>query len=134
MEKSHLVDKSVKKKSAVKVGYVLVFFGVVFAALLTKFAVSGSINPFNGLPDSDAAYTVAKGFIQPTILSSNVSFSDSEYKYAKKSDSVYVIKSFYTAKDADGESSKTNFTITLKYNGGHGEDNKNWTLVDLNQE
>ena len=133
MEHDYLQDKTVKKKSAIKFVYLLVFFGVAFAILLAKFALTGSANPFNGMPDSDAAYTVAKEFIKPTVLSSNIKFSDSEYKFAKKSDSVYVIKSFYTASDGDGESAKTDFTIVIKYNGGHAESSKNWTLVDLNQ-
>jgi hypothetical protein len=134
MEHNYLEDKKVKKKSAVKAVWVLAFLGVAFAVLLAKFAVSGSMNPFNGLPDSDAAYTVAKEYIAPTVLSSNVEFSDSEYKFAKKSDSVYVIKSFYTAKDGTGERAKTNFTITLKYNGGHAESGKNWTMLNLDQD
>jgi hypothetical protein len=133
MEPNYLEDKTVKKKSAVKVVYLLIFFGVVFALLLAKFAIGGLSNPFNRMPDSDAAYTVAKEFIQPTVLSSNVTFSDTEYKFARKSDSVYVIKSFYTAKDADGDDEKTDFTITLKYNGGRAESSKNWALVDLDQ-
>jgi hypothetical protein len=133
MEGNYLQDKAVKKKSAVKVVWVLVFFGIAFAVFLAKIAMSGSISLFNGLPDSDAAYTVAKEYITPTILSSNPKFSDSEYKFAKKSDSVYVIKSFYTANDGNGDAVKTNFTITLKYNGGHAESSNSWTMLDLNQ-
>ena len=135
MEHNYLQEKKVKKKSAVKVLWVLAFFGIAFAVLIAKYATSGSIiNPFNGLPDSDAAYTAAKEYITPTILSSSPKFSDSEYKFAKKSDSVYVIKSFYTAKDGTGESVKTNFTITLKYNGGHAESSSNWTMLNLDQD
>jgi hypothetical protein len=134
MEGNYLQDKAVKKKSAVKVVWVLVFFGIAFAVLLAKFAMSGSISSFNGLPDSDVAYTVAKEYITPTVLSpSSLKFSDNEYKFAKKSDSVYVIKSFYTAKDENGDAIKTNFTITLKYNGGHAESSNSWTMLDLNQ-
>jgi hypothetical protein len=133
MDPNYLRDKTVKKKSAIKVVYLLIFFGVAFVLLLGKFAISGSANPFNGMPDSDAAYTVAKEFIQPTVLSPSIKFSDSEYKFAKKSDSIYVIKSFYVTKDADGEDERTPFTITMKYNGGHAESGKNWTLVDLDQ-
>ncbi|MBD1392202.1 hypothetical protein [Mucilaginibacter glaciei] len=133
MEHNYLEDKKVKKKSALKVVYLLVFFGIAFAVLLGKFALSGSLNVFNGLPDSDQAYTIAKGFISPTVLSSPT-YSDSEYKFAKKSDSVYVIKSFYTAKDNGDEPTKTNFTITLKYNGGHAESAQNWTMLNLDKE
>ncbi|WP_374950454.1 hypothetical protein [Mucilaginibacter sp.] len=134
MAQDYLKEKEVKKKSAVKVVWLLVVLGVAFIAVLGKFAFSGNLNVFNGLPDSDDAYTVAKEYIGPTVLSSNVDFSDSEYKFAKKSDSVYVIKSFYTTKDNSGDKVKTNFTITLKYNGGHAESLKNWTMLNLDQD
>jgi hypothetical protein len=134
MAKAYLRDKTIKKKSASKAGWLIAFFATIFALLLGKFALSDTSHTFSGLPDSDAAYNVAIIFIQPTVLSTNISFSDSEYKFAKKSDSVYVIKSFYTAIDKDGESSKTNFTITLKYNGGAGTQISNWAMLNLDQD
>jgi hypothetical protein len=134
MAKDYLKDKTIKKKSASKAGWLIAIFGTIFALLLGKFALSDTSHTFSGLPDSDAAYTVAKTFVQPTVLSTNISFSDSQYKFAKKSDSVYVIKSFYTTTDKDGESSKTNFTITLKYNGGAGAQASNWAMLNLDQD
>ena len=134
MTKNYHKAKAVRKKSASTAGWLIVFFVAVFAVLLGKFALSGSVTLFNGLPDSDAAYGIARKFIQPTILSTKVSFSDAEYKFAKKSDSVYVIKSFYTEKYDDGETSKTHFTITLKYNGGAGANASNWTLLNLDKD
>ncbi|MDB5127005.1 hypothetical protein [Mucilaginibacter sp.] len=134
MAKAYLKDKTIKKRSASKAGWLIAVFATIFALLLGKFALSDTTNAFSGLPDSDAAYGVAKEFIQPTVLSTNISFSDSEYKFAKKSDSVYVIKSFYTTTDKDGESSKTNFTITLKYNGGAGAQTSNWAMLNLDQD
>ena len=134
MAKAYLKDKTIKKKSASKAGWLITIFAAMFALLLGKFALSNTSNTFSGLPDSDAAHKVAKTFIQPTVLSTNISFSDSEYKFAKKSDSVYVIKSFYTTIDKDGESSKTNFTITLKYNGGVGAQTSNWAMLNLDQD
>lgn len=134
MEKNYLKDKPVKKKSALTGAWVLVIFAIMSVIMAVRFSNTGSGNPFNGLPDSDDAYTVAKGFITPIVLTGNVKFSDSEYKFAKKSDSVYVIKSFYTAKDADGEPLKTNFTITLRYKGGRATKLANWTMLNLNQD
>ncbi|MBB5394423.1 hypothetical protein [Mucilaginibacter sp. AK015] len=134
MAKDYLKDKVVKKKSASVVGWLLALLVLIFAIMIGRFALSGSINMFSGLPDSDDAYKIAKQFIIPTTLSKNVDFSDSEYKFAKKSDSVYVIKSFYTSKFDSGETSKTNFTITLKYNGGAGAKTSNWTLLNLDQD
>jgi hypothetical protein len=134
MAKAYLKDKTIKKKSASRAAWLIATFAAIFALLLGKFALSNTSNTFSGLPDSDAAYNVAKTFIQPTVLSTNISFSDSEYKFAKKSDSVYVIKSFYTTTDKDGENSKTNFTITLKYNGGAGAETSNWAMLNLDQD
>ncbi|MFA6248141.1 MAG: hypothetical protein WC615_14475 [Mucilaginibacter sp.] len=134
MTKNYAKAKEAKKKSASKAGWLLAFFVVIFAVLLGKYALSGSTGVFSGLPDSDAAYGVARKFIQPTILSTHVDFSDAEYKFAKKSDSVYVIKSFYTEKFDDGEVSKTHFTITLKYNGGAGANASNWTMLNLDKD
>jgi hypothetical protein len=56
------------------------------------------------------------------------------YKFAKKSDSVYVIKSSYSARDSDGESTTTNFTISLRYMGGSANREESWKLLDLDQE
>jgi hypothetical protein len=133
VQQDYLKDKKIKKKSAVKGAWLIVAFVAVFILLLTKYAFTDSVGPFNGLPDSDMAYAVAKDFIRPTTLSSNITFSDSQYQFAKKSDSVYVIKSYYT-EDADGTEVKNNFHITLKYNGGRVENSKNWTLIDLDQD
>ncbi|TWR31312.1 hypothetical protein FPZ43_02215 [Mucilaginibacter pallidiroseus] len=130
MERDYLKEKVVKKKSAVKAAWMMVVFVLVFALLLAKYAFTGSLDPFTGLPDSDVAYSIAKEFIRPTTLSSNVTFSDSQYQFAKKSDSVYVIKSFYT----DGEDVKNDFRITLKYDGGNAANKSNWTLVNLDQD
>ncbi|TSD66833.1 hypothetical protein FFF34_005380 [Inquilinus sp. KBS0705] len=133
-EKDYLKAKSEKKKSASAVAWMLVAVVVLFAVFLAKFALTGSASVFSGMPDSDQAYTIAKEFITPTVLSGNIKYSDSEYKFAKKSDSVYVIKSQYSSQDNNGESSKTNFTITLKYNGGAAGKTQNWTMLDLNQD
>ncbi|GGH06112.1 hypothetical protein [Mucilaginibacter phyllosphaerae] len=133
MKKDYLKDKAVKKKTASKAGWMIVVFVVIFAILIGKFALTNAGDVFSGLPDSDTAYGVAKQYIMPTVLSHNITFSDDEYKFAKKSDSVYVIKSSYITKESNGESEKTNFTITLKYNGGAGEKSSNWALVNLDQ-
>ena len=133
MERNYLKDKKIKKKSALQGAWLLVIFGIIFAAMLARLAISDSVNLFNGLPNSDDAYSIAEEFITPMVLSGNVQFSDSDYRFAKKSDSVYVIKSFYTAKDADGDKSKTNFTIILKYKGGPATKTKNWAMLNLDQ-
>lgn len=134
MVKDYIKDNKAKKSSAVILGRLIIFSIIVFAVLLGKFALSGfGVTTFNGLPDGDAAYSAAKQFILPTVLSSNIKFSDSEYKLAKKSDSVYVIKSHYTTTDHEGDTEITNFTIYLKYNGGASDKKHNWALLNLDQ-
>jgi hypothetical protein len=133
MAKDYIKAKAAKKKSASKAGWALGFFVLIFVVLLGKYALSGSTGIFSGLPSSDAAYGIARKFIRPTILSTQVEFSEDEYKFAKKSDSVYVIKSFYTEKYDDGQTSKTNFIITLKYNGGAGANTSDWAMLNLDK-
>jgi hypothetical protein len=134
MEKNYLKDKKIKKQSALKGVWLLVAFGIVFVVVLVKIANSNSMAVFSGLPDSDAAYAMAKLYIRPTVRSTNVTFNDDSYKFAKKSDSVYVIKSSYSARESDGESTTTQFTISLRYMGGSAKKEESWKLLDLNQE
>ncbi|RFZ94271.1 hypothetical protein D0C36_01565 [Mucilaginibacter conchicola] len=132
--RDYLKDKKVKKKTAKKAAWLIVLAFVVFGVFLAKFALSDSNVSFDGLPDSDTAYGIARQFIQPTIRATNVRFSDDRYKFAKQSDSIYVIKSSYNTKYDDGENLTTNFTITLKYRGGMGTKIGNWNMVSLDQD
>ena len=135
MTKDYLIDKPVTKKSAIRASWFVVLFVIMFALLLSKFATSeNSDSIFNGLPDSNTAYRIGRQFIQPTIRSTNVTFDDTDYKFAKPADSIYVIKSSYTEKFDDGEPATTRFTITLKYNGGQGNKQSNWTEIDFDKE
>lgn len=132
--KQFLQSKEAKKKSALKGVWVLAILGIFFVFILIKIASSNSMGVFSGLPSSDVAYAMAKIYIRPTVRSTSVSFHDDSYKFAKKSDSVYVIKSSYTARSSDGESTTTNFTISLRYMGGSGSKEESWKLLELNQE
>ncbi|TFF34931.1 hypothetical protein [Mucilaginibacter psychrotolerans] len=133
-QKKYLKEEQAKKKKAKSSVWILVAFGAIFVVILIKIATSNSVSVFSGLPDSDAAYAIAKVYIRPTVLASSVSFHDDEYRFAKKSDSVYVIKSSYSAVTSSGEKTTTNFTISLKYMGGAGNREESWKLLDLNQE
>lgn len=130
----YLKEEQAKKKKAKSSVWILVALGIIFAIILVKIATSNSVGVFSGLPDSDAAYSMAKIYIRPTVLASNVSFHDDEYKFAKKSDSVYVIKSSYSAVSSSGEKTTTHFTIAMKYMGGAANREESWKLLDLNQE
>lgn len=135
LSKDYLKDKSVKNKTAKKAGLAIVGLLIVFGIFIGKWALSNSAGSLlNGLPDSDAAYVIAKQFIIPTVRGSNPVFNEDNYKFAKKSDSVYVIKSSYNIKFDDGAKQETYFTISLKYNGGMSSKTSNWTLINLDQD
>lgn len=135
-QKAYLKEKNYKKKTALTGLWVLLALGLVFIVVIIKFATSGGksdILSFTMFPNSDDAYLIAKQYISPTIRSGNLSFAEDRYQFAKKSDSVFVIKSFVTAIDDKGEKVKTNFNITLKYDGGSKTNMDNWTMVDMNE-
>ncbi|AMR33349.1 hypothetical protein A0256_18945 [Mucilaginibacter sp. PAMC 26640] len=134
METNYLKDKKDKKKSAMKAVWLLVIIVVAFLVVILKIAGINSLVVFKGLPSSDDAYSIAKGYIRPTVRSNNVNFEDNSYKFAKKSDSVYVIKSTYSAVNTSGESATTNFTISLRYVGGNFKSENSWKMLDLNQD
>lgn len=131
--KDYLSEKKKKKKSAKTAAWFLIFFFLVFAMLMAKVATSNSWAN-GGLPDSDTAYDVARQYIMPTARSRNVDFADDDYKFAKQSDSVYVIKSSYTTKFNNGVNQTRNFTIILKYKGGMAKKIGNWDLIDLDHD
>jgi hypothetical protein len=84
-------------------------------------------------PNSDDAYQVAKQYIVAPTIKSGLTFAEEHYQFAKKSDSVFVIKSYVTSIDEKGEKVKTNFQITLRYDGGPKAVQDNWTMIDMNR-
>jgi hypothetical protein len=129
MDKKYLAEKKKKKKSAMGGVVVLVIIGVIFAFIIFKFAFTGTIeDTFSGAPTQDDVYEIAKQYVKPT-LKSECSFSES-YGFAKKEDSVYVIKSHVDLNDER----RTNFEITLKYKGGVKTDEHNWDVLNLNED
>lgn len=136
MEKTYLKDKHLKKKRAMKGVYAIVIVGVLFIFIMAKFAMSGGVSDlvsFSKMPNADDAYKIAKEFVIPTIRTGNVSFPEDGYQFGKKSDSVYVIKSYVTSVDERGQKNRTNFEMILKYNGGPKFLKKNWSMVDINE-
>ncbi|GAA3994049.1 hypothetical protein [Mucilaginibacter dorajii] len=134
---SYLKDKQHKRKTAMAGVWILVVIGIIFIMVIVKFATSGGRSDtfsFNSFPGSDDAYQVAKQYVSPTLRSGKLVFAEDHYQFAKKSDSVFVIKSYVTSVDEKGEKIKTNFQITLKYNGGPKAVQDNWTMVDLKSD
>jgi hypothetical protein len=135
----YLAAKEEKRKPTIEAIIVLIVFIIVFLAVIFRFAIRSGTNEgfFSFMPTGVQAYKVSKAFVRPTIHSredEDVSFPDRDFEYSKKSDSVYVIKSFYVTQDSYGHESKKNYTITLKYNGGSRANGHNWTLIQLQQD
>lgn len=136
MEQTYLKDKHLKKKRAMKGVYAILVVGVVFIFIMVKFATSGGVSDvfsFSKMPNADDAFNMAKEFVIPTIRNANPSFPESGYQFGKKSDSVYVIRSYVTSVDERGQENRTNFEVILKYNGGSRHQKKNWSMVDINE-
>ncbi|MDN3584477.1 hypothetical protein [Mucilaginibacter flavus] len=134
---SYLNDKQHKRKTAMAGVWILVVAGLVFIMVIVKFATSsGKSDSFSlsSFPGSDDAYQIAKQYVSPTLKSKRLIFSEDHYQFAKKADSVFVIKSSVTSVDAKGEKTRTNFQITLKYNGGPKGVQDNWTMINLDQD
>jgi len=128
-KKKYLEEKKKKKKSAMGGVVLLLIIGAIFVFIVAKFALTGTVeDTFSGAPTRDDVYTIAKEYVKPT-LKSDGSFSDS-YGFEKKEDSVYVIKSQI---DLSGDQ-HTNFEITLKYKGGVKTDERNWDVLNLNED
>lgn len=131
MGKKYLAEKKKKKKSAMNGVAVLVILALIFAFIVAKFALTNNVeDTFSGAPTHDDVYEIAKAYVKPTLKSANATFSDSEYEFGKEQDSVYVIKSHA---DLDG-GQRTNFTITLKFKGGAKNDQRNWDVINLNED
>jgi len=136
MAKDYLADKATKKKKGNKALWFLMVLIVLVVAMVVKIILTGNLKPdsFSGLPSSDDAYTIAKGFVKPTLKSPTADFHDSHYQFGKLSDSVYVIQSSVDSRDASGEKISVGFKVTLKYNGGQADRESNWTLINLSQD
>lgn len=110
---------------------VLVTFILIFTFIIVRFALTGNVQSiFSGEPTHDDVYNIAKEYIKPTLKSANATFSESEYQFGKERDSIYIIKSHA---DLDG-GRRTNFKITLKFKGGAKNDQRNWEILDLNED
>ncbi len=135
-QKNYLAQKKRKKKSAVKVVWIILALGVIFIVIIAKFALSGDNDVstlFSGMPSSNEVYNIAKQFVLPTLKGNGASFSEDGYEYGKKADSVFIIRSIVDTKTSDGDPLKTNFEITLKYKGGAVADESSWELLNLTE-
>ncbi len=132
--KDYAREKREKKKAALKVIWIIGLMGVVFLVIVSRFAMAGSDDTYNGGPTNDDVYAMAKRFVRPTIKAANPEFQASGYNLKIARDSVYVIRSYAEAKDDSGSTEKTNFEIVLKYKGGPIAMKDNWELLNLNED
>ena len=135
MNRDYLSEKAAQKKATSEAMWVLLIFIVLFLAVMFRIAwrSESAGGFFSSMPSGGDAYEIGKGFILPTLRSSNVEFADKDYQYAKSSDSVYVIKSYFQAKGPASGDAKTYYKITIKYNGGNISNDMSWTLLNLEE-
>lgn len=135
MATNYLESKAVKKKSAMKAAWILIVLALVFIIVIIKFAQSAGFRfTTSGLPTGNEAFEVAQGFVKSTVRSNNVEFPGSGYQFAKRSDSVYVIRSVVELSGDNGEKKRTNFKVLMQYNGGKQDELKNWSLLNISEE
>ena len=131
---TYINEKKEKKTKALKFVWVIVVFALLFVVMMVRFALSGADDDiFTSAPSSDDVYAIAKAFVTPTLKSTDPDFSDSQYQFGQKRDSVYIIKSFVEVRDKSGEPQKTNFEIILRYKGGSKSNQQNWEVLNLNE-
>lgn len=85
---------------------------------------------FSTLPTNADAYEMARQFVKPTVLGSDVKFAEDRYQFGKTSDSVYVIRSYFQAVDKS-DTVKNYFKITMRYKGGATLNKMNWVVLSL---
>ena len=134
-QKDYLTEKQEKIKATTRGIIVLLIFVVIFIAVIIRFAIRPGTNEgfFRLMPTGKEAYEISRDFILPSLKSTDAEFPDKDFEFSKNSDSVYIIKSHFDSRDISGREVKTEFTATLKYNGGTADDAHNWTLVKLEE-
>jgi hypothetical protein len=135
MKKDYIAEMKDKRKTTSGAMWILLIFVILFILIIIRFAIRSDSNGgfFGSLPSGNDAYEIAKDYIKPTLKSPDAKFANGDFQCTKTSDSVYVVKSYFETKNINGEKAKTNFAVALKYNGGTSSDERNWTLVRLDE-
>lgn len=136
-QKKYLSQRDQKKKTVVKAIWATIALASVLIIIVIKFALSSTYKvnkQFTGMLTSNDVYAVSKQFIIPTLKGTGAQFSEDGYQYNKKADSVFVIRSVVETKNNEGYPLKTTFKITLKYKGGLILDQKNWDVLNLDED
>ena len=135
MKRDYEAEKAAKKQSTKQVMWMLLVVVLLFGTVITRLALrlGEKGEYYSSMPSGNDAMVVAKDFIRPTLKSPNVDFADEDFQVTKTSDSVYTVNSYYLTSYNDKEKIKTNFTVKLKYTGGTANNEKNWSLLNLNE-
>jgi hypothetical protein len=134
MERNYVENKKARKRSALKAVWILVTVSLIAIFILIKFAHTSIRLTTSGSPTGDEAYEVAQAFVKSTLRSDKVDFPGSGYQIAKRSDSVYVIRSVVESTDEAGEKKTNNFKVVMEYKGGKQDEPKNWSLLNISEE
>ncbi len=133
----YLAAKEESRRPTKEAIIILLVFIVVFIAVIFRFAVRSGTNEgfFSVIPTKKQAYQASRDLIRSKITAAgDVIFPDNDFQCSKNSDSIYVIKAFYTVQDSYGHEAQTNFTATLRYNGGSSSNSRNWKMITFQQE
>jgi hypothetical protein len=135
-KKDYITEKQEKIKTTARGIIILAIFIIIFIAVIIRFALRADVN--NGLPSpmpsGKDAYEIAKDYILPALKPANAEFPDIDYQITKNPDSIYIITSYFETRELNGQNSKTDFTVTLKFKGGAALDQQNWTLIKLKKQ
>jgi hypothetical protein len=135
MNNDYVKNKAVKKKTAKKAVWLLAGLGLIFIFIVLKFAQSSGMRfTTGGLPNGSDAFEVSKDFVRATVRSNEVAFPGSGFQFAKKSDSVYVVRSVVELGSDNGGKKTVNFRILMQYHGGKQDELKNWSLLNISEE
>ena len=135
MNNSYVESKAIKKRTAKKAVWLLVGLGLIFIFVILKFAQSAGVRfTTSGLPTGNEAFEISKDFVRSTVRTDRVEFSGSGFQFAKKSDSVYVVRSVVELNSDNGDKKTVNFRVLMQYHGGKQDELKNWSLLNISEE
>ena len=134
MVENYLESKKFRKKKARPYLWLFIIGSVIFIIIMIRFAHTGIRFVSTGLPTSTEAFSVAKDFVRSTVRSNDVTFPSSGFQFAKKTDSIYVIRSAVETKSESGETKTTTFKVVMQYKGGKQDEQRNWSLLNISED
>ncbi len=129
MMSDYVAEKAHNQKLAKSAGRGLFLFGLLFAAVIIRFAFSDIDNITNKeLPSGIQAYRIAQQLIRNNLRAPDLNFPDANYQVAEQQDSVYVIKSFAES-NINHRHERIEYSLTLKYDGGPADEKISWSII-----